>query len=241
MSMLIYPTEASCREECGVTPTSSACFVEWQKSPTKTFTDLDVFHDYVLLKVANVPTNLIDNAIVNSAIKFGERTKAIRRWIYMDLQKDVNEYNITLSGAERINAVHRVWVDGVCLPIGEQECTNGCCDLDFNQSFWFKAPDTIMVKTMAPCDKKRAIRFEVSVVPTRAACQIDTEYFERYLDGVVAGAVAELRMSDKSYGYQDINLSKAAQQQFGFAVNEANNKLSEAKHGTVRRIMGGMG
>jgi hypothetical protein len=239
--MLIYPTEATCKEECTYQGETSECYVEWQKSPTKTFTDIEPFYDHVLMKVANVPIAMLETAVVNSAIKFGERTKAIKRWVHLDLQKDVNEYNITLSGDERINAVHRVWVDGVCLPIGEQECSNGCCDIDFSQSFWFKAPDTIMVKTIAPCDKKRAIRFEVSVVPTRAACQIDREYFERYLDGVVAGAVAEIRLSDKSYGFQDINLAKAHQQLFGFAVNEANNRISEAKNGSVRRVMGGMG
>jgi hypothetical protein len=48
-------------------------------------------------------------------------------------------------------------------------------------------------------------------------------------------------MSDKAYGFLDVNLAKAAQQQFGFAVSEANRTLTEAKHGSVRRVMGGMG
>lgn len=241
--MVLYPTAESCKCECNIAESKqSPCFVDWQKSPTKSFTDLAPFRDNMLLSVANVPVELMDTMLIQSAIKFGQRTSAIRRWVTMDLQKDVNEYNLSISGDERINKVHRVWVDGMCLPLTEQECSSGCeCDIGSGSSFWFKAPDTVMVKAYVEQDKKAAIKFEVSTVPTRSACRLDREYYERYLDGIIAGATAELRMSDKAYGFLDVNLAKAAQQQFGFAVSEANRMLNESRFGAVRRVMGGMG
>lgn len=241
--MVLYPTDESCKAQCNSFSMEPVpCFVDWQKSPDKVFTDLQPFYDHVLLQVADVPTALLDNAIVQGAIKFGERTNIIRRWVTMDLQKEVNEYNLELGPDERIDRVHRVWVDGVCLPIGEQECSSGCeCSLGGSSSFWYKAPGTVMVKAMVERDKKNAIKFEVSTVPTRAACRVDREYYERYLDGVTAAAVAVLRMSDKAYGMQDINLAKAAQQQFGFATSETNRRQTETIHGVVRKVMGGMG
>jgi hypothetical protein len=243
MPMVLYPTDESCKCQCNIFEHVAApCYVDWQKSPDKVFTDLSIFHDHLLLQVADVPTALMDNAIVSGAIKFAERTNSIRRWVVMDLQKDVNEYNVELGPDERIDKVHRVWVNGYCLPLGEQECSSGCeCDLGSGASFWYKAPGTVMVKTYETRDKRGAIKFEVSTVPTRAACRIDREYFERYLDGVIAGAVAQLRLSDKSYGFHDLNLAKTAQQQFGFATSETNRKQVEVKHGPVRRVMGGMG
>jgi hypothetical protein len=242
--MVFYPTDESCKAQCCnlIESVPTPCQIDWQKSPEKVFIDLTAFHDHMLLAVANIPEPLMDAAIISGAIKFGERTNSIRRWINMDLQKDVNEYNLELTGNERINKVHRVWVDGACLPIGEQECSSGCeCDLGYNQSFWFKAPNTVMVKALVERDKRNAIRFEVSTVPTRDACRLDREYYERHLDGVIAGAEHMLRMSDKAYGMQDFNLAKAAQQQFGFEVSETNRNAVEAKHGAIRRVMGGMG
>jgi hypothetical protein len=241
--MVLYPTDESCKAKCNEfnwAPTP--CFVDWQKSPEKVFIDLQPFYDHLLLQVADVPVSLIDSSIIQGAIKFGEHTNVIRRWIVMDLQKDVNEYTLEVGPDERIDKVHRVWVDGVCLQIGEQECSSGCeCSLGGGSSFWYRAPGTVMVKAMVECDKKNAIKFEVSTVPTRAACRLDREYYERYLDGVVMAATAILRMSDKAYGMQDINLAKAAQQQFGFTISEVNRKQTEALHGVVRKVMRGMG
>lgn len=243
MTMTVYPTDESCKCQCNImSAVPTPCQVDWQKSPEKVFIGLKPFYDHMLLAVANVPEALMDAAIISGAIKFGERTSSIRRWVHMDLQKDVNEYNLELGGSERIHKVHRVWVDGVCLPLEEQECSSGCeCQFGMNQSFWYKAPGTIMVRAHVEKDKRNAIRFEVSTVPTRDACVVDREYYERYLDGVIAGAEYMLRMSDKVYGMQDPNLAKAAQQQFGFEVSETNRNAVEAKHGTVRKVMGGMG
>lgn len=241
MGAVYYPPDdvslcASClTEDSG----SSPCYIDWQKNPEMNMVSLESFHDKVKSKVFNAPAAMIDEAVVSAAVEFATETSAFKRWIVADLQKDVNEYSISLSGEERIGGVKRVWVNGFCLTVADLGCGNGC--FGPGQGFEFKHPSTVIVGTFEQCDKAGGIKFEVSAVPSQSACMIDAEYYDRYQRAIVAGAVASLKNTDPVLGFADVGGAKAYRQEFLFEISKVKSALTEAKLGSVRRIMGGMG
>lgn len=219
---------------------STPCELDWAKNPTIEMICVSEFRDHILQSVADVPEPMVDNAVMRAAHDFAKRTKTLRRWIKADLQVDRNEYRLLVSGDEGLNEVHRVCVDGQCLDIFDGTC-HSTCESRTN-SFWHVWPDKVMLSTHACKDKADGLAFDVSTWPAINGSKLDAIFYTRHLRAIVAGATEILRSSDKKYGFFDMNLAKAAKQDFLFETERAESAFGRSRHGAIRKVQrSGMG
>lgn len=219
---------------------STPCELDWHKSPTIEMICVSEFRDHILQSVADVPAAMVDNAVMRAANDFAKRTKTLRRWLKADLQVDRNEYKIRVTGEETLNEVHRICVEGRCLDVFDGACSSSC-ETRYD-SFWHVWPDTVMVSAHFCKDKQDGLAFDISTAPDVNGSKLDAIFYTRHLRAIISGATEILRSSDKKYGFFDMNLAKAARQDFLFETERAESAFVRSRHGPIRKVhRSGMG
>jgi hypothetical protein len=180
---------------------------------------------------------LAEQALLDSAIEFCEKTLVIRKYLeYIPVMPGVNEYEVDLPSkqydlsrvvsaaldSEAIGltmADNRVFVTAhsgkpQSVTVMERECA---VSLVFD-----KIPDD--------CYR---LDLDVALKPARNATQLDDDLYDRWMDAVVAGALARLYMVPG----QPFSDASAGIYQTGRAARLAVNAKIEGSYGRVRGTM----
>lgn len=133
-----------------------------------------------------LPDNVIESFVRNSAISFSEKTGVITKTVKIDLQCGLDCYPILLRGCDTIIGIKSAKMGDWC----ETEC---------NSMSWswgdvsFRLDDDVLHIWPAPTkDVHEGIELEVVVSPSRDACEIDAQLYDKWFDAIVHGALAEL-------------------------------------------------
>lgn len=127
-----------------------------------------------------------------------ELTKAsgiLRRKAVIPVQSGLRDYYIPVPEDERIDVVHSVCVDGLCLePGNSKSCCEGfgCRCGQSGRGFLFEPMDKIVLDR-AICNECKSITVIFSTFTANDACVIDKMIVERYRRAIISGTAGKLR------------------------------------------------
>lgn len=134
-----------------------------------------------------IPESVAESFIRNSAISFAEKTGMITQTITVDLQCGLGKYPLELRDCDTI--------------IGVKSATMGDYDTQDCGTSWswgevsFRLHDDVLTIHPVPDrDVYEGLEIELVVAPSRDACELDAQLYDKWFDAVVNGALAELHM-----------------------------------------------
>lgn len=182
------------------------------------FVPLTEFLPRVRLVALGVPDDVALEYIGQAAHEFAIKTRLLKRELRFDVQAGVQDYYLAAGANEQVHLVHAL-AYGKC---GNRGCRVECsvplhrCD---NALFAFEPPDKIWLKKLPETDIENGLVVEYVAAPVQMACEVDRLLFERYQDGIVSGALAQLLLMRK-YGFADPQLAGVYEQRFGRALTQ---------------------
>lgn len=159
--------------------------------------------------------------IRNSIISFAEKSGIITTKIKVDLQCGLGEYLI-----EEVNDETIIGVKSVKLGSFEQED----CGLCWNWGgISFEFDDNILRICPVPDkDVEDGLELEVVVVPSRDACEVDEQFYRKWFDAIINGALSEIHLMP-NYPWSSVSRADYRRRLFEDDVSRA----------AVRRVMKG--
>lgn len=170
---------------------------------------------YVAVRVDMVPAEVIGHALRLSAIEFAQRTKAVRRTLYLDAQACVQHYSLLHTDCYNIFAIEQVWYDGVPLQVNTVDrCTHG--------GYWyaFERPASLYVGVTPAQDCPRAFEIRAVISPGQDSCFIDEWVYQLHAETIASGAVYRL-LSMQSEDWFNPAIASLAAREFNAGVARA--------------------
>lgn len=135
-----------------------------------------------------LPDNAAKSFVRNSAIKFAEKSGFLKETIFVDLQCGQTKYPIESLDGETIIGIKKA-------KLGDFE-TCDCSGFHWN---WggidFRFCDDILEIYPAPTkDIPQGLEVEIVIAPCRDACEIDYQFYSKWFDAVINGALAEIHL-----------------------------------------------
>lgn len=214
---------------------------------------LEEFLPELRLLANNVPSDIAAAYIRTAAIEFAERTAAVKRSVFVDLQCGVQQYLLEPPDEDSSRTVS---IDWICDTRGRRhylrpnqpcELTCACvcpgaCDVGPLQQtgpwptqtvflpMWFEQPNTLVVRQNVRFDGQTGLRVNLNVAPKRDACDLDRVLFERYLMTLVNGAAGYLLLQQKQDWYNP-QLAKECERKFkiGMAQGATDALIGESR------------
>lgn len=190
---------------------------------------LSVFTPELILAVPQVPTDIAESYIRQSAIDLVEQSHCLKREIQIATQAGVSDYELSSGDGERVDRIDRVcdWLGRPYTVLPNQPCFPPCatrcvdfCAPGWNGGIgtfaplspvvvWFAQPNEFHVNPCPQVDIDLGYRVEISVVPDRDACDLDELLYQKYQPAIVAGALAYLyEMPDKAWTNLALSVAK---------------------------------
>jgi hypothetical protein len=147
--------------------------------------------------VINCPEPTIAQATLDTCIEFAEESLAMREALepfYTELA--VSDYTVAVPSQTRVGLFKKIWIDnmeGTLLPT-EMAGLRQSDPARPHTAYTRKSNGQFLLTFTAPPDGVYEVRLEAALVPTRTASQVDDDYLELWVDGIVAGAVSRLKM-----------------------------------------------
>jgi hypothetical protein len=168
------------------------------------------FAPEVIVALKDVPQDMAENYIRQSAIDLAERSQVLIREVDILMQGCVTEYPIDLPTCERVVSIQQVCANQTnacaCKP-SVRVSTSARCAVNTGigmTTVWFsQAPDRMHVENAID---GTTIRLRVAVAPRRDSCEVAKLFYEVYHEAVVDGALARL-LKIKSASWYDPQLS----------------------------------
>lgn len=188
---------------------------------------LDKFLPHVLAHTAGegndnmLPEGAAKSFILNSAISFAERSGFLCETIKVDLQCGMSKYPIESLQDETIIGVNKA-------RLGDLSSTD--CGMSWNWGgvlFSFK-DDMLEIYPAPTKDIPAGLEVEIVVAPSRDSCELDAQFYDKWFDAVINGALAEIHMMP-NYPWSSVSRSDARRRMFNEDVGRS----------TVRRVMDG--
>lgn len=199
------------------------------------FIALAEFLPRVRLVAKGVPEEVALEFLNEAALAFARQSGVLKRRLVLDVQKGVRDYYVQAGEHEQIALVRelaygcgRDWTVSPCA-VPERGCRH---DL-----FGFEPPDKVWLKDVPKADKEAAVKLEYAAMPRPDACMADRLLYDRYQDGVVAGALAHVLLM-RAYEFADARLAAVYEARFARAVSEAKIDMAEGFTTGSRRLMG---
>jgi hypothetical protein len=196
----------------------------------------------------------LNYAIGNAVADVAMRTHALRWHITMDAQAGVSDYPIDLPEGYTIVQVEQVCVNGVefdgtrmsscatgtspspCVPMALRPCA-GAADM---QVFSVEDEGTaIRIVPAPPMDAVDAIRVEVSLLPSRTACELPRLLYERYGTAITDLALTQV-MTDPTMKVPPRTFA-LIERRAEAALRAAQRDVSMARVDSERRIASALG
>jgi len=159
--------------------------------------------------------------IRNSVIAFAEKSGIITTKVKVDLQCGLKEYLIEEVSGETIIGIKSAKYRGFC----EEDC-----GLNWN---WgnvdFQFEDDILTICPAPSeDSEDALELELVVIPRRDACEVDHQFYTKWFDAIIAGALKEIHLMP-NFPWSSVSRADYRSREFEDAISRA----------SIRRVMKG--
>lgn len=164
---------------------------------------LDVFVPHVIANTFGynenqgpLPESAALSFIRNAAISFAERTQILKERVVIDLQCGLSEYPVETNNFETVLAISKAVVGTFSTddPVCYFECGNRCASWSFGEVQFEFDDDLIRIHPAPVKDIPGGLILEVIKVPTRDACELDTQFYNKYFDAIVSGALAEIHL-----------------------------------------------
>lgn len=143
---------------------------------------LSKFTPEILLVNEKITSEIAEHYVREAAIEFMERSQVIVREVTVKTQACVEDYPLDLPTCERI-----VSIQASC---GTRLQRHKPCDIACgctSRAAWFTDLNTLHITGVQTDGDEITLR--VAVAPTRDACEVAAELYERYYRGVVSGAI----------------------------------------------------
>ena len=201
--------------------------------------DLSRFLPRMLPYLVGCPEPLAKQALIDSAIDFCSRTNVVS--VTLDpvaAIKNFPTYEIEAPAQTSISTIQRVWYDNSLLQsTSYEQATEIYNRPNGTPRFYFgEHVDEIFSITVVPAPDKNlpnGIRIRASLTPTRNATQVHDVLFDRYVEGIVHGAIA-IVASIPDQAYSDLTIAGASAIR---ARAETTLARGDALHGGVQSSM----
>lgn len=158
--------------------------------------------------------------IRNAAIQFADKTGLLTKVIYVDLQCGLSSYPIDVNN-ETIIGVKRA-------KYKEFESFDCGCSWSWGHVSFSFNDDVLSIHPAPTSDVERGLEVEVVLTPTRDACDLDAQFYDKWHDAIVDGALSEI------HGMSGFPWSSVTRSDF------RNRKFhEEISRYTVRKTLGG--
>ncbi len=135
----------------------------------------------------SLPENVAQSYIRNSAISFAEKTGMITETIEVPIQCGMTCYPIESRNCETIIGVKSAKLEN----FESLDC--GCNWSWGNVDFTFD-DDQLYINPAPTKDDNQVIVLEVIVIPNRDACEVNSQFYDKWFDAIINGALAEIHM-----------------------------------------------
>jgi hypothetical protein len=148
----------------------------------------DSFIPYTQPATMGIPAEIVYHNIRLAGIHFSEQTGILTQKHVVSLQADVDEYPIDVHGCARFLALRKVCYRGQIryCPAYEPRC----CEVSGNK-FWVEDGFLRIVPTPS-YDEEDALEYEIAVALTHDAVGIPEEFYQDWVETIVAGAIARI-------------------------------------------------
>lgn len=168
-----------------------------------------------------IPESVAESFVRNSAISFAEKTGIITTKIKVDLQCGMSEYPLEVRDCDTIIGVKSASLN----EFESEDCGFGWTWGDIS----FRLNDDVLEIYPAPSeDVLDGLSLELVIVPDRDACEIDAQFYDKWFDAIINGALAELHMIP-SRPFSSTTRAEQRRRMFNEDVGRA----------TVRRVLQG--
>lgn len=151
---------------------------------------VDEFYPEVELEARGVPSNVVQLHVSEAAIEFAKETNVLVRYQSIRPQSCVADYYLTPYANEQISRPLSICIDGEERFLGGH---NRPLAYWWRGNEWKFVPPFQLHVTPAPKnDCEECIVVKYSAMPVRNACDIDREFFDRYRNAILNGALARI-------------------------------------------------
>ena len=158
--------------------------------------NLSQFFPRLLPYVVGCPEPLAQQALLDSAIDFCNRTSVVSLELDpLTVVKNVDTYEIDTPDQTSVATTLKVWYDGKIIdPVPYEQATGMYSSMNGAPRYYFGSfVDEVYSLTLLPMPRDtlaNSLRIRVALTPTRSATQVHSILYDRYADGIVAGAMA---------------------------------------------------
>lgn len=220
---------------------------------------LSAFTPELILAVPELQDEIAESYIRQAAIDFALQTNALRRVVAIEAQAGVGDYMLDAGQHVVVNRIVRVcdWRGNsyyvspgkACRPpcwvsvaeICPSSCGGGAFGHNPVLTVEFVDPNELHVRPVPEVDFDLGYEVEVSVIPTREACELDEAMFAKHAPVIVSGALKYLHLMPNRR-WSNPGLAQAADQAFKLgcarALGDALVGVSGGSHRlTTRRVL----
>lgn len=170
---------------------------------------------YVAVNVIGVPAGVVGHAIRLSAIEFAQRTKAIKRTMYLSTQCGVRHYPLQVDDCNAIIAIEDVSYCGSCLRLSSVSCC-------MSGGFWyaFERPDDFYIGIEPDRDGQRDLEIRAVVMPGQDSCFLDKWVYDLHAETIAQGALYRILKMQAEEWFNPA-MSSLAAREFNAGVTRA--------------------
>lgn len=205
-----------CVPECECKPVTQTCTNCFTRMAVEKSSIDELVHE-PQYSATDAPSDYIKQKIVDSAIIVARDLGVLKRKVNIDIQKGVKDYYICPEDEEGWLQLQSICICGDCIPLGVKPCCDSPCQCSLARYGWFEAPDKVTLSWIPNRDIPNGIIVELTAIPLRGACNLDTYFMERYGHAIQTKALALMRM-DKGgktpHTWYEPNLAKLLNQEY---------------------------
>lgn len=136
-------------------------------------------------QTGGLPSEAALSFIRNAAITFADKSGVLTQVIKVDLQCGLSEYPLDVKDCETIIGVKRAKYGSFF----SEDC--GCSWTWGGVDFWFD-DDVLHIYPAPTKDVYEGLEVEVVLTPSRDACELDAQFFSKWHDAIISGALSEI-------------------------------------------------
>lgn len=145
-------------------------------------------------KTEMLPENAARSFIINSAIKFSERSGILKRKIKIDLQCGLDTYPIEIADCETVIMVEHAQYSSFCAGPDDFFSSGSSCCWSWGDVRFSMEDDTLHINPAPTKDIKHGLELKLIVAPKRDACEVDVSLYDKWYDAIVNGALYNIHM-----------------------------------------------
>lgn len=197
--------------------------------------ELTEFFPRLLPYVQGCPDSLAKQALLDSAIGFCKASACVS--VELDpvtVLANIDTYELDVPDQTTVATVQKVWYDGTLITPMPYDMATGQYSIPAGTPRYYFGSyiDEVYSLTLVPTPDttlSNALRVRVALTPTRSATKVHDILYERYIEGVINGAIAIIaNVPDESY----TDFGKASAAGVAARIN-SNLARQEIMHGNV--------